>query len=76
MHKPAVDVSNKERSSSEAKTFCGSILLDFVLWTYDLVIYIFTLMLSSCGLAIGIISYQVISFEHIVVFKLENFYVQ
>ena len=38
--------------------------------------YVFTLMLSSCGLAIGIISYQVISFEYIVVFKLENFYVQ
>lgn len=37
--------------------------------------YIFTLMLSSCGLAIGIISYQVTSFEYIVVFKLENFYV-
>ena len=36
----------------------------------------FTLMLSSCGLAIGIISYQGTSFEYIVVFKLENFYVQ
>ena len=33
-------------------------------------LYIFTLMLSSCGIAIGIISYQGTSFEYIVVFKL------